>query len=223
MKLEKKFDGVYFVWKGKRKFLLTKNSTPGKIVYGERLFKIESSEYREWIANRSKLAAAIVKGLNIMPIKENSVVLYLGAASGTTVSHISDIANKGFIFALDISPRTTRELLSLCEERNNIAPILADANKPESFKNNITQVDVVYQDLAQKNQVEIFLKNIDLFLKPRGYAIIAIKSRSIDVTKNPNTIFSEVKKQLESKLKILDFRTLEPLEKDHAFFVCQKK
>ncbi len=214
-----KYNGIYFVWKGKRKILLTK-SIDNKNYFDEKIL----DGYREFIPYRSKLASSIVKGISLMPIKENDIVLYLGAAQGQTASYVSDIVGKnGFIFCVEISPRACRDLVYLCEQRSNMAAILADANKPESYKDNIIKVDIVYQDIAQKNQVEIFLKNIDLFLKPKGYALIAIKTRSIDVTKNPKAIFTDVKKELEKKLKVIDVKDLNPLQKDHYFFVCQKR
>lgn len=202
--------------------LYTKNLAPGKTVYGERLIRQNNVEFREWEPKRSKLAAAILKGIK-NPIKEGDVVLYLGAASGTTCSHVSDLVDKeGFVFALDFAPRVVRDLVYVCEERKNIAPLLEDANKPENYKDKITKADVVYQDIAQKNQIEIFLKNTDLFLKKGGYAIIAVKARSVDVTKNPREIFEKVKEELKKHLKIIDFKNLEPFQKDHCLFVCKK-
>ena len=159
-----------------------------------------------------------------MWIRKNDVVLYLGAASGTTVSHVSDIVgSEGLVFAVDIAPRVMRDLIFLCYKRKNIAPILADANKADLLKERICAVDVVYQDVAQKNQVEIFLKNVDLFLKNGGYALLAIKARSIDVTKNPKLIFKEVKEKLEKTLTIIDYRELQPFQKDHCMFICKKR
>ena len=49
------------------------------------------TEYRAWNPFRSKLAAAIVGGIEHIHMKPGSKVLYLGAASGTTVSHVSDL------------------------------------------------------------------------------------------------------------------------------------
>ena len=121
-----------------------------------------------------------------------------------------------------LAPRTVRDLLFVCEERKNMMPLLANANKPETYRNRITEVDVIYQDIAQKNQVDIFLKNLE-FLKPRGYALLAIKARSIDVTKSPQKIYREVEEKLREKLKIIDLKELDPLQKDHCFFICQKK
>lgn len=218
-----KFPGIFEIVK-RRRILLTKNLTPGKTVYDEKLVKEGKNEYREWNPRRSKLAAAILKGIREIGIKPNSIVLYLGAAYGTTSSHVSDIVGEnGFIFALDFAPRVIRDLVFVCEERSNMAPIFADANKPETYKDNITQVDIIYQDIAQRNQAEIFLKNIDLYLKEDGYALLALKARSIDVTKNPRIIFKQVKSELEKHLKIIDFKQLEPFEKDHMFFVCKKR
>lgn len=215
---------VYEIEKKRGKALLTRNLTPGKIVYDEKLINEDRIEYREWNASKSKLAAAILKGCQNIFIRKGTVVLYLGCASGTTVSHISDIVWKeGFIFALDFAPRVLREIVFVAEERKNIAPILADANKPESYADKISLVDVIYQDIAQKNQVEVFLKNIKMFLKKEGYAILAVKARSIDVTKNPKSIFSEVRKELEKELIIVDYRELSPFQKDHCMFITKFK
>ena len=150
--------------------------------------------------------------------------MYLGSASGTTVSHVSDIVGKeGFVFAVDIAPRVMKDLIFNCKARNNICPVLADANNTKSLLERVSAVDVIYQDIAQKNQVDILIKNINMFLKKEGYAIIAIKARSIDVTKNPKQIFKEVRERLEKELIIVDYRTLEPYQKDHCMFICKNK
>jgi len=213
-----------FELEGKKRQLYTINLVPGQKVYGERLIKENDIEYREWDAFKSKLAATILKGTPNIGIRKDDVVLYLGAASGTTVSHVSDIVgNGGFVFAVDIAPRVTRDLIFLCYERKNIAPVLADANKINLLKERVCVADVLYQDVAQKNQIEIFLKNVDLFLKSNGYALLAVKARSIDVTKQPKQIFREFKEKLEKNLTIIDYRELEPFQKDHCMFICKKK
>ncbi|MBI2656824.1 fibrillarin-like rRNA/tRNA 2'-O-methyltransferase [Candidatus Woesearchaeota archaeon] len=215
---------VYESQEGRRKQLYTVNIAPGQSVYSEKLVQQNGAEYREWDAFKSKLAASILNGSPNIGIRKNDVVLYLGSASGTTVSHVSDIVgNNGFVFAVDIAPRVMRDLIFLCYQRKNIAPVLADANKIEELKERVCSVDVLYQDVAQKNQVEIFLKNADLFLKNDGYALLAAKARSIDVTKNPKQIFKEVKEKLEKDLTIIDYRELEPFQKDHCMFICKKK
>jgi len=223
MKQFKNFKGIYETQKGKRLVLLTKNLVPGKKVYGENLIRDGGIEYREWDPSRSKLAAALMKGASQIGIKENDFVLYLGAASGTTVSHISDIIGKGgFIFAIDISPRVLRDLVFVAEDRKNIAPILADASKPETYYKNISSADVIYQDVAQREQVDIFLENFR-FLKQDGFALLSVKARSVDVAKNPKQIFRETKERLEKQVNIIEYRELGPYEKDHCIFVCKKK
>ncbi len=218
-----RLQGVYETEKGKKK-LFTINLAPGKKVYDESLIKEKGIEYRQWNPRKSKLAAAITKGASQIGIKPESKVLYLGCASGTTASHVSDIVGKqGFVFALDFAPRVMREMVFVCETRQNIMPIMADANNTESFEKHVTMVDVVFQDLAQKSQAEIFLKNCKKFLKPGCFALLSVKARSVDVTKKPKTVFQEIRKKLEKELIIVDYRTLEPFELDHCMYICKKK
>ena len=215
---------VYELQDSRRRQLYTINMVPGQKVYDEGLIKENGIEYREWDAYKSKLAAAILKGSPNISIRKNDVVLYLGSASGTTVSHVSDIVGiDGFVFAVDIAPRVMRDMIFLCYKRKNIAPVLADANKIDDIKEKICGVDVVYQDVAQKNQMEIFLKNVSMFLKGGGYGLLAAKARSIDVTRSPKQIFKEIKEKLEKYLTIIDYRELEPFQKDHCMFICKKK
>lgn len=215
---------IFEVYEDSRDRLYTVNLTPGKKVYDERLVSDKGVEYREWNPRRSKLAAAILKGSSNIFIRKGDVVLYLGCSYGTTPSHVSDIVGKeGFVFALDFAPRVMRDMVFVAEDRKNIAPILGDANRPDSYMGRVSSVDVVYQDIAQKNQVDIFLKNVNLFLKKGGYCLLAVKARSVDVTKKPKEIFAAVKQRLEKELTIIDYRDLEPYEMDHCMFVCKKK
>ena len=208
---------------GRRRQLYTINLVPGHNVYGERIVAENGIEYREWNASKSKLAASILKGSPNIGIRKDDVVLYLGSASGTTVSHVSDIVgNEGLVFAVDVAPRVMRDLIFLRYKRKNIAPILADAGRIALLKERISAVDVIYQDVAQKSQLDIFLKNVGLFLKNEGCALLAVKARSIDVTKNPKQIFKDVKEKLEKELAIIDYRELEPFQRDHCMFICRK-
>ncbi len=116
-----------------------------------------------------------------------------------------------------------REIVFVSEDRKNMAVILADANKPKSYSDKVSQVDVVYQDIAQKNQLDIFLKNVNVFLKKDCYALLAVKARSIDIAEKPRQIFNDIKEKLEKELVIIDYRTLEPYQLDHCMFICKKK
>lgn len=218
---ESKFKNVFLI--GNK--LATINLTPKEKVYGEELVKEKDREYRIWDYHRSKPAAAIKKGLKTFPIAKGMKILYLGAASGTTVSHFSDIVGKeGVIYGIEISERVLRDLIPHAEKRGNIIPILADARKPDDYSNMILEkVDIVYCDIADPQEVEIFIRNCERFLRKDGFGMIAVKSRSIDVTKEPKQIYKEAEAKLKEKFEILDFVTLDPYEKDHGFFVvrCQ--
>jgi len=220
----KKFN--VFEDKRNRRAVYTRNLTPGKRFFAEELVREQGVEFRSWDVSRSKLGAAIKKGISQIGIKDKDLVLYLGAAHGFTPSYVSDlVGNEGFVFCLDNAPRVVRDLVFVCEERINMAPILADANHPEEYKDLISpQVDVVFQDIAQRNQVGIFLKNCDAYLKRGGFGLLALKARSVDVTARPRDIFREARIQLEkSSMVVVDYRDLEPFERDHAMFVCKKK
>src|SRR3989344_8425158 len=98
-----------------RRRLYTLNLTPGKKVYGEQLVKQNNAEYREWDAYSSKLASAILNDCSNIFLRKGDAVLYLGSASGTTASHVSDIVgNEGFIYAVNVAPRVMRDLIFLC-------------------------------------------------------------------------------------------------------------
>lgn len=201
---------------------ITKNLVPGKKVYGERLFEEDEIEYRIWNPNRSKLAAAYLNGLEL-DILSNSIILYLGASTGTTVSHISDIVNEGLIYAAEFSPVSMRKLVRLCKDRPNILPILADATKPKKYINMLEKVDFVYCDVAQPKQTEAFMNNVNLFLKEDSLAMIMIKSRSIDVNQKPQKVFKQEEKKLKEKgFSIVEKIKLEPYEKDHVCFLVKK-
>jgi fibrillarin-like pre-rRNA processing protein len=209
----------------RKRNLYTISLNPGKKVYDEKLIEFEGVEYRQWNHNKSKLAAAIIKGSPNVGIRKGDVVLYLGASTGTTPSHVSDMVGEdGFVFALDFAPRVVRELVFLCEDRINMTPLLEDANRPSNYSDKIDKdVDIVYQDIAQRNQSEIFLKNCSMFLKKSGYGLIAVKARSVDVTKRPAEIFKKVRDDISKEMVIIDERKLDPFERDHVFFVCKKK
>ncbi|MBS1266174.1 MAG: Fibrillarin-like rRNA/tRNA 2'-O-methyltransferase [Candidatus Woesearchaeota archaeon] len=216
------FPGVFEKRKGRKRFLYTENLVVGETVYSERTIIRNRTEYRQWDPHKSKLAAAITKGLSQFNFGQGDSVLYLGSSTGTTVSHVSDIVkSKGRVFALDSAPRMMRELVFLARKRNNIIPILADAAHPKQYFHKIKLPDFLYQDIAQKHQAEVFLDNLKL-VKNEGFGILCVKARSIDITKKPRIIFEEVRKKLEKHVKIVDKRLLKPFQKDHILFVCKK-
>lgn len=216
-----KFSGISKI-NGK---IATVNLVPGERVYGEDLVKIKNVEYRIWDFWRSKPAAAIKNGLKHLPLQKGMNILYLGIANGTTSSHFSDVIGKeGLIYGVEISERPFRELLPTAEKRGNIIPILANARKPEDYEKTVlAKVDLVYEDVASDDQIQILIRNCARFLKPKGYAMIAIKSQSIDVTRPPREIYKECLQELENHFEILDKVELDPYEKCHLFVVLKSK
>lgn len=207
------FPGVYEMGRS----FATLSADKGKKVYNERTVRDGENEYRIWDPFRSKLCGAMKKGLKTFPFTPGSKVLYLGASTGTTISHLSDILGKeGEIYSVEIAAQCMKSLLALAERRENIIPIHADARQPQEYKE-VGKVDAIYQDVAQPDQDEILMKNARMFLKKNGIAMICIKSQSIDVTKDPNVVFGEVLKKLETVFEVLEKIKLEPYDKDHLF------
>lgn len=216
-----------YLMQGKFTRVFTRNLTPGRTFFDqETLWNENGVEYREFDPRHSKLGAALARGCQQFGLKQGDVVLYLGASHGYTPSYVSDMVGKeGIVFCLDVAPRVVRDLVFVCEARHNMVPILADASNPNSFAWRVTGCDVVFQDIAQKQQVEIFLKNVHTFLKHGGFGMLAVKARSIDVLRRPQDIFKDIKRTLDNTpgIVIVDYRELDPFEKDHAFFVVKKK
>ena len=213
-----KFKSIFFDGKN----LYTINYSPNFQVYNEKLVKKDGIEYREWNPKRSKLAAMILNNCKNMPIKKDSRILYLGAGSGTTPSHVSDISNNGIVYCVEFSNRNFLKLLKVSEKRNNMIPLLLDANQIEKYENIVKDVTVVYQDIAQREQTRIFLKNM-IFLKKGDFGIYMVKARSINVAIEPKIIFKKAIKELrDNSFEIIEHLTLEPYEKDHIAIIIRK-
>ncbi|MGQ0796308.1 MAG: fibrillarin-like rRNA/tRNA 2'-O-methyltransferase [Methanobacteriota archaeon] len=200
-------------------WLYTRNLAPGRAVYGEALRVEDGVEYRRWDAERSKLAAYLKKGGVQWPFLETTGVLYLGAASGTTASHLSDICPRGTIVAVEVAPRSFRGLVTVAEGRPNLLPLLGDASRPDAYASRVGRVDVVYQDIAQRDQEGIFLRNLAA-LRPGGIGFLMLKSRSVDVAARPADVVRVVREAIASKgFDVLDVRPLDPHAADHAAIV----
>jgi fibrillarin-like pre-rRNA processing protein len=207
------------------KRLATKNLVPGRNVYGERLIRFEGEEYRVWDAFRSKLAAAILRGLETVPIGPGHQVLYLGAASGTTASHVSDIVgDKGHVYCVEFASRSIRDLVeNVCVYRVNMSPILEDARVPDKYSMLIRgKVDDIYCDIAQPEQARVLADNADVFLKKHGCIMLAVKSQSIDVTKEPSEVYKNEIRVLEKRgFLVKQAVQLEPYDKAHIMIVAR--
>jgi fibrillarin-like pre-rRNA processing protein len=218
MAIEEKFPGIFVL----NDHLATLNLKAGVRVYSEKLVEFEGNEYRLWDPRRSKLAAALLNGLATFNLENDSKILYLGASAGTTPSHLSDIAYDGLVYCVEFSPRMMRKLLDVCRQRENMIPLLDDARKPHNYLSLLQQVNLVYADVAQPNQTEIFMDNMRLFLKDDGYGIMMIKARSIDVTRKPKHVFRDAESLIiERGFRVVEKIDLEPYEMDHRALVCE--
>jgi fibrillarin-like pre-rRNA processing protein len=212
------YNGVYLI----EDHIATKNLINGQKVYGEKLVEVEEYEYRLWEPRRSKLGAAIMNGMKFFPFESDSKILYLGASAGTTPSHISDISPDGSIWCVEFSPRMMRKMVEVSKTRKNLIPLLEDATKPRKYAHLMEKVDIIYSDVAQPKQSELFMDNMNLYLNKEGTGVMMIKARSIDVTKTPKKIFKEEESKLKTGgFRILEKIKLEPYEKDHLAIVCE--
>ncbi len=202
--------------------LYTASSAPGKRVYGERLLSVSGTEYREWDPRRSKLSAYLSVGGREFPFRSDSKVLYLGASSGTTASHVADICPEGKVYCVEFAQRMFRELVGTCEDRPNMMPILGDATKPGEYSVFVDSADVVYQDVAQKRQADIICDNMDAF--GARFGMVAVKARSEDVTASPESVFSMAESRIRERgFRVLDARSIEPYEKSHEMIVFERR
>ena len=204
--------------------LFTKDLCPEQNAFKEKKLTFEGNVFREWDPFHSKFAAAIKNGLKEPIIKEKDKVLYLGSAEGRTVLHVSDIVGKeGFVFCVDISETAMQKLLDLSDSRGNIFPILADAQMPAEYTEEVGgEIDTIFQDVSQRNQTEIFLRNA-FFLKSGGLGALSLKTKSISQIGSAEEILEKEKKKLEDEFDILEIILLEPFEKEHYLIVVRKK
>jgi len=214
------------LWRGEeagRVRLATRSLAPGTRAYNEELLKIGGEEYRTWDPYRSKLAAALVKGFPDGVIQEGERVLYLGTSTGTTPSHVSDlIGERGLLIGVEFAPRVAREFIErVARVRGNVIPYVADAREPDAYST-IGRVDLVYCDIAQQDQTEIAIQNCRVHLRTGGSLMLVVKSRSIDVVREPEEIFREEREKLEEAgFEVTQVVGLEPFEKDHAMILAR--
>lgn len=175
------------------------------------------TEYRVWNPFRSKIAASVVGGIGNIYMKPGSKVLYLGGASGTTVSHVADLVGPtGCVYAVEFSKRSGRDLVNMAKKRTNVIPIIEDARHPQKYRMLMPMVDVIFADIAQPDQARILGLNAAHFVKNRGHFIISIKASCVDSTKPAEVVYaSEIEMLREQKFRPVERISLEPYERDH--------
>ncbi|MHA2294772.1 MAG: fibrillarin-like rRNA/tRNA 2'-O-methyltransferase [Candidatus Hodarchaeales archaeon] len=229
MKISRHYlDGVYLVETDHGLRPATKNLVPGEKIYREELLVLEevgNEEIRTWDPYKSKLAAAILVGMKAIPQLANKKVLYLGAAQGTTCSHVSDIAGDGgLLICVEFAQKPVQKLLTLVSKRQNMVPVLEDARYPERIAPFTTgRVDVLFQDVSQSEQANIFGRNAIFFLKSGGVGVLALKAKSIDPNVAPEKLARESVTLLEDQgLKLLEKASIHEYEKYHQIIIIKK-
>ncbi|WP_096389331.1 fibrillarin-like rRNA/tRNA 2'-O-methyltransferase [Halopenitus persicus] len=188
-------------------------ATRGEPVYGEPT----DGDWRAWNASRSKLGAMFELGMET-GLAGGDRVLYLGAAAGTTVSHVADFA--GPTYAVEFAPRPTRDLLAVAEPRDRLFPLLKDARSPETYAHVVeSDLDAIVQDVATRGQADVAVRNAR-FLADDGRLVAAIKARSEDVTADPEAVFDRAVDRLDDAYEVLERRRLEPYHDDHLAVVA---
>ncbi len=191
-------------------------ATQGAAVYGEPV----ADGWRAWDTRRSKLGAMYERGMDI-GLSSEKKVLYLGAANGTTASHVADFSRT--VYAVEFAPRPMRDLCSVAETRKNLIPLLKDARKPESYAHVVeSDLDALVQDVATRGQARVARANRE-FLADDGRLLAVIKARSEDATRDPEEVFDEALSELRETYEILDTRRLDPFHADHLAVVAEPR
>jgi len=197
---------------------LTKAIGDPPSVYGERIRWQDDAAWRMMDPMRSKLAAALCRGLVDLPLAQGMKVLYLGAATGTTASHVADLVGfKGMVYAVEKSPRAFQKLLGMAERWPNVAPLLRDARTPQSYLGLVPMVDAIYADIPQVDQASIVADNAALFLSEGGTLLFALKLSSLAREKTSQEHLDDVIGALESHFHVDEVLPLEPFYRKHSF------
>ncbi|MHA2036822.1 MAG: fibrillarin-like rRNA/tRNA 2'-O-methyltransferase [Promethearchaeota archaeon] len=225
IKTHSKFYNVFTSGSPEKLRLYTKNRDIGNRVYGERLLEYKENEYREWDPFRSKLAALILENPINNFLSDDLNCLYLGASSGTTISHLSDIVTNGIIYSIEFAERSIRQLIQNTSRRDNVIPIFADARYPDEYAKSIfSTIDLIYQDVSQPNQAEIALNNSNYYLNEKGLLILAVKSQSIDSIQKSEHIYAQERKILESGgYEIIESINIHRYAANHIVLLVKKR
>ncbi|HXY46311.1 MAG TPA: fibrillarin-like rRNA/tRNA 2'-O-methyltransferase [Thermoplasmata archaeon] len=188
-------------------------------VYGERWKEVGGLLCRSFDPSRSKLAAAIAHDWSGDLPRIGERWLYLGAASGTTASHVADLVGpSGRVYAVEKSLRPFARLYQLSERWPNLLPVLADARTPEDYADLVPPVEGLYADIAQPDQIEIVRRNAALYLRAEGRPVlIALKTASIGRNRPPAAFLALAEKALDPVVELESSVRLDPFHRAHYF------
>jgi fibrillarin-like rRNA methylase len=186
-------------------------------VYGERWVHDGRRSFRAFEPGRSKLSAGIVREWTGPVPTVGESWLYLGAATGTTASHVADLVGpEGRVYAVERSPRPFARLLALARRWPNLLPILADAREPRELSALVPPVQGVYADIAQPDQVSIVRANAELFLVGRASGVVlALKTASMGRERDPAGHLAAAQQELAGRVDLVPPVRLDPFHRGH--------
>jgi fibrillarin-like pre-rRNA processing protein len=191
-------------------------------VYGERLVAVRSGWWRRWDPYRSKLSAALVKGYRGPLPQSGERWLYLGAATGTTASHVADLVGpQGAVYAVEMSLRPFARLLRLAERYPNLLPILGDARRPDDYAGWVPPVDGIYSDIAQADQVGIAFRNAEVFLRLGQPLLLVLKLSSLGRSRSPEAAVEKALAELGAFNVVVPPLPLEPFHRQHRLLAVR--
>ena len=218
-----KADTIFWITVKNKKKLATLNNASINEVYNEKLIKINGKQYNLWNPYTSKLAAAIVNGMEIFPILEKTKVLYLNSTIEKTLSHISDIIGvNGKIFILrDINENSKKFLDNVMNDRTNVFTITRDNGDPAKFSSKTEMVNVVYVDITQHNETEVAIQNCKRYLRDGGFLMLVVPTKKIDFVNKPNGQNIEEIQKLQSSFEIIQQINLTDFFKEHSMIIAK--
>ena len=218
-----KADTIFWITVKNKKKLATLNNASINEVYNEKIIKINGKQYNLWNPYTSKLAAAIVNGMEIFPILKKTKILYLNGAIEKTLSHISDIIGvNGKIFILrDINENSKNFLENVMNDRTNVFTITRDNGDPAKFSSKSEMVNVVYVDITQHNETEVAIQNCKRYLRDGGFLMLVVPTKKIDFVNNPNGQNLEEIQKLQSSFEIIQQINLTDFFKEHSMIIAK--
>ena len=229
---------IFQIQIGNEEQLATKNIVKGTKTRKEKIVIVNNEEFLEWNPYKSKLAAAIRSGLQILPIIKNSKVVCINLPEESTILHISNIVGSdGSVFVIDVNKNKKSFLNKLVNTHKNIIPIYDTVDELPSSSSITGKVDALYVDILESEQIEQIVEKYGSLLKNEGFLMLVTKK---DDAILENDIVGwmaeqraglnkirEITAKLKSQFEIIQEINLgvnyvmEPYHKLHAFILAQ--
>ncbi|HEX9710378.1 MAG TPA: fibrillarin-like rRNA/tRNA 2'-O-methyltransferase [Candidatus Thermoplasmatota archaeon] len=204
----------------------TRHGGGGRPAYGEEVVRgPDGHPWRRFEPRRSKTAAALHAGglgPELEAVLSSPPLLYLGAASGTSLSHLADIVAPEPAYGVEVAQRSFADLLENLRPWPNVFPVHADARRPAAYAALVGRAGAIVQDVAAADQVAVLAGNARAFLPDGAPALLFLKARSVDSGADPPAVFEEAREALAAAgFGVREQRALEPFDRDHRAFLVR--